>query len=90
MADEYIKKQDAVMTAMDYGGSGNAQDASQDIASALMAIPAADVAFVVRGRWTEEGFCSNCGCYMPTDDAHDAIFKDEVHYCYYCGAKMEA
>ena len=48
MTDEYIKKQDAVMTAMDYGGIGNAQDASQDIASALIAIPAADVRPVVR------------------------------------------
>ena len=52
--------------------------------------PAADVAPVVHARITEDGACPICGCYIPTDDAHDAIFKSEVHYCYYCGAMMDA
>lgn len=45
---EYIEREAAIMTAMDYDGDGNAQDASQDIASALGDIPAADVVPVVR------------------------------------------
>lgn len=48
-----------------------------------------DVAPVVHGKWTEDDACPYCGCYVPTDDAHDAIFKSEAHYCYYCGAKMD-
>ena len=49
---------------------------------------AADVAPVVHGRWVD-GKCSNCGVDIPTDDAHDAIFESECHFCYYCGAKMD-
>lgn len=52
---EYIERDAAVMTAMDYGGSGNAQDASQDIASLLSEIPAADVVSVVRCRECKYG-----------------------------------
>lgn len=47
-----------------------------------------DVAPVVHGRWVD-GKCSNCGVDIPTDDAHDAIFESECHFCYYCGAKMD-
>lgn len=51
-------------------------------------IPAADVAPVVHGRWVD-GKCSNCGVDIPTDDSHDAIFENECHFCYYCGAMMD-
>lgn len=47
-----------------------------------------DVAPVVHARWVN-GECSNCGVDIPTDDAHDAIFESECHFCYYCGAKMD-
>ena len=50
-------------------------------------MPAADVTPVVHARWVD-GKCSNCGADIPTDDAHDAIFESECHYCYFCGAKM--
>lgn len=50
--------------------------------------PAADVVPVVHGRWVD-GKCSNCGVDIPTDDAHDAIFENECHFCYYCGAMMD-
>ena len=70
---------------------GNAQDASQDIASALMAIPAADVKLVVRGRWIDEADaddlfvyhkCSICGKVFS--NAQLAV----LHYCPNCGAYM--
>lgn len=50
--------------------------------------PAADVAPVVHARWVD-GKCSNCGVDIPTDDTRDAIFENECHFCYYCGAKMD-
>ena len=55
---------------------------------AINSIPAADVVPVVHGRWVD-GKCSNCGVDIPTDDSHDAIFENECHFCYYCGAKMD-
>ena len=55
---------------------------------AINSIQAADVVPVVHGRWVD-GKCSNCGVDIPTDDSHDAIFENECHFCYYCGAKMD-
>ena len=52
-------------------------------------IPAADVRPVVHAHLTADGACSACGSYMPTDTRRDAIFGDEVHFCYYCGAQMD-
>jgi len=57
----YIDRTAAIMTAMDYDGNGNAQDASQDIASALSGIPAADVVEVVR--------CRECKHYHGAKDS---------------------
>ena len=51
---------------------------------AIREIPAADVAPVRRGKWTEEplGFyCSECG--------HPIDFHEKTTYCPMCGAKME-
>lgn len=60
-------------------------------AKRVSAIPAADVAPVVHGRWmyekTEGGFhiwrCSRCGRGM--NDNPEGIDL----YCYHCGAKMD-
>lgn len=51
---EYIDRDKAMLAAMDYTGNGDAQDVSQDIAAAIMAIPPADVVEVIR--------CQNCTC----------------------------
>lgn len=48
-----------------------------------------DAVPVRHGHWTEEGDCSECGMPIPTDDRLDYIAKEEVAYCYYCGAKMD-
>ena len=48
--------------------------------------PAIDT--VKHGKWIN-GDCSECGYPIPTDDRIDFIKKDEVHYCYNCGAKMD-
>lgn len=40
------------------------------------------------GKITDDDACPVCGCWIPTDDAHDAIFKNEVKFCYYCGTRL--
>ena len=47
-----------------------------------------DAVPVRHGRWTEEGKCSECGTPIPTDNRLDYIPRDEVAYCYFCGADM--
>lgn len=89
MAKEYIERKAAIMTAMNYDGNGNAQDASQDIAAALGCIPAADVRPVMRGRWIRNATsnlhmnCSNCGKVFSN------VFQPLLfNFCPNCGADM--
>ena len=86
---EYIEREAAIMTAMNYDGNGNAQDASQDIASALSALPSADVRPVVRARWNRRyddfmkstyDTCSNCGM--------EYFGAKGFRFCPNCGADM--
>ena len=88
---EYIERDAAIMTAMNYTGDGNAQDASQDIAGALSCIPVADVKPIVRGKWKDavQGaydsphvLCSICGEYFWR------YFKN-FDFCPNCGANMK-
>lgn len=43
----------------------------------------------VYGSYNAGGYCSVCKAPMPTDSREDYISEREVHYCYYCGARME-
>lgn len=80
--DEYIKREAVIdLITRRYE---NPEICTQEINS----IPAADVAPVVHGRWVDSK-CSSCGVDIPTDDSHDAIFENECHFCYYCGAMMD-
>lgn len=63
-------------------------DCLMRVKSMVSCAPAADVAPVVHGRWVDSK-CSSCGVDIPTDDSHDAIFENECHFCYYCGAMMD-
>lgn len=40
-----------------------------------------------KGEWVD-GYCSNCGAYMPTDSSVDFIAESECNFCYSCGADM--
>lgn len=51
-------------------------------------IPTVDAVLVRHGHWTKDGCCSECGTLIPTDDRVDCIFRDEVMFCYNCGADM--
>ena len=74
------------------GESGIYADAYNDLAEDFYRIPAADVAPVVHGRWSDAGFgelpkhapygwaCSVCG---------GISFNNEYIYCPNCGAKMD-
>lgn len=58
----------------------------EDCISELMAIPAADVAPVVHGRWIDDGsgiiICPEC-------ERGYNLHAKYTHYCPNCGAKMD-
>ena len=48
-------------------------------------MPTADVVEVKRGKWNEDGRCSNCDWYMPFDSEGNAF---ETLYCPHCGSEQ--
>lgn len=62
-----------------------------NICADIKAIPAADVAPVVYGRWAhlggDEWCCSACGFVITTEGSWD---KPTKKYCEDCGAKMDS
>lgn len=58
-----------------------------NIGHAIKAIPTADVAPVVHGRWDENGNCVNCGRHAPFWFMSFCYYKSK--YCPDCGAKMD-
>lgn len=48
------------------------------------------VSNIIKTSYSYEGVCQNCGAFIPTDHHHDCIDREDVHYCYWCGAIMEA
>ena len=89
VTDEYIRKQDAVDAATRDSTenrthsfrAGQARSASR-----IKALPAADVAPVVHGRWEHHmsfGICGKCGYEYNWTGA------DAKNYCPNCGAKMD-
>ena len=77
MSDEYIKKSDA-LKAMEWKWAG------KEAFEAVDALPAADVAPVVHGKW-EDGKCSNCGCNF----GRAFPFSIMPRFCPDCGATMD-
>lgn len=85
MEKKYIELEKAIAVAMDYDGDGNAQDASQDIASALGALPAVKI---VRCKDCKHN-CSNwehdSGDITDyTDITCDYFMTDGMSPCDYC------
>lgn len=57
----------------------------------LAAIPAADVAPVVHGRWERIGVyanCTNCGITFEAKPTH-YVFERNNKFCRMCGARMD-
>ena len=101
MTDEYIKREDVYVAIQNlYPGIPMVKPlikkwhennkAYMECETAIARVPAADVRPVVHAKITADGACSACGSYMPTDTRRDAIFGDEVHFCYCCGAMLDA
>lgn len=93
MADEYIKRfdvRDALYSAIIEWNKDCGIARMEYLRIRLNNVPAADVRPVVHAKITSDGACSACGSYMPTDTRYDAIFGDEVHFCYCCGAMLDA
>ena len=60
---------------------------------AIEAVSAADVAPVVHGRWVFNGICtscSECGSNNPTKAHDQKLAKDDIRFCYFCGARMDS
>lgn len=90
---EYIERDKALENVISAGlcdAQGNMYGADDVVlADDIKAIPAADVAPVVHGKWSDNGyglcFCSVCGyppSYIPTH-----CFASS--FCPKCGAKMD-
>lgn len=81
---EYIERSAAIKAAKHAWAKG--LEPSQYIE----ALPAADVAPVVNGRWAhlggDEWCCSACGFVITTEGSWD---KPTKKYCEDCGAKMD-
>ena len=81
---EYIRRDAAIEAAKHAWAKG--LEPSQYIE----ALPAADVAPVVHGRWEhlggDEWCCSACGFVITTEGSWD---KPTKKYCEDCGAKMD-
>ncbi len=79
---DYISREAALIAIMQ-----NGTDAGT--VGAIMNIPAADVALVVRGEWRHSGgdewCCTNCGNVIHTEGSWE---RPEQKYCEECGAKM--
>lgn len=71
------------------------EDIQNDVDSMLCVLPAADVAPVVHGRWTDRQYkiaCSVCDgtVYLGTDDTGvRKAEKKNFKYCPNCGARMD-
>ena len=95
MADEYIRKQDAIAVAESYQVERTGfhlndyeygrNQAADSIASDLEDIEPADVVQVVHGRWIDADFC---GQYECSECGGNAV--DLYDFCPNCGAKMDA
>ena len=98
MADEYIRREDAIKIAERYGLSnssvlGRHTGLADCIASEILSLTAADVAPVVHEKWLLDRWpswphreCSRCKIMIPrTKEVPDQYWQ----YCPNCGAKMD-
>ena len=84
MADDFIKREDAINAVLEQLPVCFEMDA---VESALMELPAADVREVVRGRWIEKGGVWECPECKAAYKARLLYIKP--NFCPNCGAKMD-
>ena len=94
MADEYIKRSDALTVIERFNGYLD-DDMQYRIKFMLNRdCPAADVIPVVRGRWIDDAVCfyrkcSECGCCIEWNKNPFLDGIGEYNFCPNCGAKMD-
>ena len=96
MAEEYIRKQDAIAVAESYQVKRTGfhlndyeygrNQAADSIASDLEDIEPADVVPVVHGKWIN-GRCNKCGEHAPFWAMASTYYTS--NFCPNCGAKMD-
>jgi hypothetical protein len=62
-------------------------DAIEVAIADLCDMPTVDAVEVVRGRWIEDTYCSNCRWFAEDEEGH--IVQSFHNYCPNCGAKMD-
>lgn len=90
MSEQYIKRSDAEQAKCEFMNPNHEYAIGWNTCNAkyrenILAIPAADVRPVVRGRWVN-GKCDNCGEHAPYWCL--ATTFHESNYCPNCGADM--
>lgn len=103
MADEYIKRNDALFPTLDLcvrceAVRRNTRNCNtcviNDITQEIRDIPAADVVPVKHGRWDDNSVafyrkCSECGCCVEWDKKPFLFGQGEYNFCPNCGVKMD-
>jgi len=95
MADEYIRKQDAVKVSLEftveYLGGAFDEELQKGLKNDLESLEPADVVQVVHGRWIDTdshlGYFANCSACGYQMDVHTE--RGYFRYCPHCGAKMD-
>ena len=62
---------------------------SKSAGEQLDRVPTADVQEVKHASYTKNECCTNCGSARATDNRYVPIPKNEIIFCYHCGAKMD-
>lgn len=84
--DDYIPREAAKMAVVEALGKGHSPF------NAIVMLPAADVAPVVRGKWIPVtngrggNECNQCHAYAPS---HQCGVEYKSNYCPNCGARMD-
>ena len=96
MPDEYISRRDARIAILEkqVGGRLDQKITVGSAEAVINAVPAADVAPVVHGRWYMLDDCANAGLYCSACGRR--VYREEFaykklrsKYCPHCGARMD-
>ena len=92
MADEYIRKQDAVRVSLDFAveylGGAFDEGLQKGLKNNLESLEPADVVPVVHSKWLYK--CGEIQCPECGNRIHRIDLSGCLNFCPNCGAKMDA